>query len=34
MTYTMEQYRESARAVRARLGAFVPQVAKIGRAHV
>ena len=29
MTYTMEQYRESARAVRARLGAFVPQVAMV-----
>jgi len=29
MTYTMEQYRESADAVRAKLGSFVPKVAMI-----
>ena len=29
MTYTMEQYRESARAVRARLGDFAPQIAMV-----
>ena len=29
MTYTMEQYRASAEAVRARLGTFVPKVAMI-----
>ena len=29
MTYTMEQYRESARAVRARLGDFAPEIALV-----
>ena len=29
MTYTMDQYRESARAIRARLGDFVPKAAMI-----
>ena len=29
MTYTMEQYRESAQAIRARLGDFVPKVAMV-----
>ena len=29
MTYTMEQYRESARAIRAKLGDFVPKVAMV-----
>ena len=29
MTYTMEQYEESARAVRARLNGFAPEVAMV-----
>ena len=42
MGYTMEQYRTSAKAIRDRLGDFIPKVAmvlgsgiaQIGRAHV